>query len=96
MRLARLVLAGSMLAVIGSVALAEEAQTGTVTTIDRISGIITIQQPQSGTVGSAAGEVTKQFRVNDSLLEKVHAGDQVKFTVSEAGGKKAITKIERQ
>ncbi len=96
MRLAKMVLAGSMLAVIGSGALAEEALTGTVTTIDRISGTITVQQPQNGTVGANSGGVAQQFKAQDSLLDTVHAGDRIKFSVSETGGKKTITKIEQQ
>ena len=53
MRLAKTVLAGSMLAVISSVTLAQQAPlTGTVTMVDRISGTVTIQQTQSGTVGA--------------------------------------------
>jgi Cu/Ag efflux protein CusF len=97
MRLTRIILAASMLTAIGTVALAQEAQTGTVTTIDRISGTITIEQPQTGTVGGAnTGGVAQQFKVQASQLEKVHAGDKIKFSASEVGGKKTITKIEQQ
>lgn len=44
MRLARIILAGSVLAALGSAALAQQALTGTVTTINRISGTIAIRQ----------------------------------------------------
>jgi Cu/Ag efflux protein CusF len=95
-----MVLAGSMLTVISSVTLAQEAPpglTGTVTTIDRISGTIAIQQTQSGTVGANTGGATEQqFKASESLLSTVHAGDRVKFTIAETGGKKTITKIEQQ
>jgi Cu/Ag efflux protein CusF len=30
------------------------------------------------------------------LLDSVHAGDKVAFTVNDANGKKTITKIDRQ
>jgi len=96
MRLATMILAGSMLTVISSVTLAQEALTGTVTTIDRISGTVTIQQTQSGTVGANTGGVAQQFKAQDSQLDTVHAGDKVKFSVSETGGNKTITKIEQQ
>jgi hypothetical protein len=103
MRLARMVLAGSLLSVISSVTLAQEAPpgqqalTGTVTTIDRISGTIAIQQAQSGTVGANTGGATEQqFKAPENLLNAVHAGDRVKFTIAETGGKKTITKIEQQ
>jgi Cu/Ag efflux protein CusF len=96
MRLAKMVLAGSMLTVISSVALAQQALTGTVTTIDRISGTIAIQQAQSGTVGANTGGASEQFKVQDGMLNKLHAGDKVTFSVSEAGGTKTITKIDKQ
>jgi Cu/Ag efflux protein CusF len=95
MKLATLVLAGSMLIGISSVTSAQEARTGTITTIDRISGTIAIQQTPSGTVGaSGGGAFEQQFKASDDLLEKVHAGDRVTFSVGESGGKKTITKIE--
>ena len=96
MRLAKMVLAGSMLTVISSVTLAQQALTGTVTTIDRINGTIAIQQTQSGTVGANTGGAAEQFKVQEGLLDTVHAGDKVRFSVSETGGKKAITKLEKQ
>ncbi len=96
MKLARMVLAGSMLTVISSVALAQQALTGTVTTIDRISGTIAIQQAQSGTVGANSGGAAQQFKAQEGLLDTVHVGDKVKVSVSEAGGKRTITKIEQQ
>lgn len=95
MRLAKTVLAGSMLAIISSVTLAQQAPlAGTVTTVDRISGTITIQQ--SGTVGASTGGVSEQFKVQGGMLNTLHAGDTVTFSVSETGGTKTITKIEKQ
>jgi Cu/Ag efflux protein CusF len=96
MRLAKTIFAGSMLTLISSVALAQQALTGTVTTINRISGTIAIQQTQSGTVGANSGGATEQFKVQGDLLNTLHAGDKVKFSASEAGGTKTITKIEKQ
>lgn len=96
MRLAKMALAGSMLTVISSVTLAQQALTGTVTTVDRISGTIAIQQTQSGTVGANTGGAAEQFKVQDGLLNTLHAGDRVTFTFSETGGMKTITKLEKQ
>src|SRR6267154_699417 len=96
MRLAKMILAGSMLTVISSVTLAQQALTGTVTTIDRISGTIAIRQTQSGTVGANTGGATEQFKVQDGMLNTVHAGDKVTFSVTETGGTKTITKLEKQ
>ena len=96
MKLAKLILAGSMLALISSVALAQQALTGMVTTIDRINGTIAIQQTQSGTVGANTGGATEQFKVQGDLLNTLHAGDKVKYSVSEAGGTKTLSKLEKQ
>ena len=97
MKLAKLILTGSLLMVIPAVASAQQALKGTVTTIDRISGTIGIQQMQSGTVGAGTGGATEQqFKAPDGALDKLHAGDKVTFSASEIGGKTTITKIERQ
>ncbi len=96
MRLAKAVLAGSMLAIISSMALAQDALTGTVTTVDRISGTVTIQQAQSGTVGASPGAAGEQYKVQAGMLTTLHAGDKVSFSVSETGGAKTITKLEKQ
>ena len=97
MNLARMMLAGAMLAAVPSMTLAQQSLTGTITTIDRLNGTIGIRQAQGGTVGADGGGATdQQFKAAGSLLDTVHAGDKVAFTVSEAGGKKTITKIDRQ
>jgi hypothetical protein len=102
MRLAKTILAGSILTMISSVTLAQQALTGTVTMVNRISGTITIQQtqsgqqPQGGTVGANSVATAEQFKVQTGMLNTVHAGDKVTFSVSEAGGTKTITKLEKQ
>jgi Cu/Ag efflux protein CusF len=97
MKLAKRILACSMLMVIPSMALAQQALTGTITTIDRISGTIGIQQVQGGTVGAGSGGATEQqFKAPEGALEKLHAGDKVTFSVGESGGKKTITKIQSE
>jgi Cu/Ag efflux protein CusF len=96
MKQARRVLAGCIFTVISSVALAQQPLTGTVTTVDRINGTIAIQQTQSGTVGASTGGATEQFRVQGGLLNTLHAGDKVTFSVSETGGTKTITSLEKR
>jgi hypothetical protein len=97
MKLAKLILAGAMLATVPSIILAQQSQTGTVSIINRLDGTIAIRQTPSGTVGANGGGATEQqFAASASLLDSVHAGDRIAFTSSEAGGKKTITKIERQ
>ena len=95
MKLAKLILAGSLLVIVPSLTSAQQALTGTVTTIDRINGTIAIKQMQSGTVGAGTGGATEQmYKAPDGSLDKLHAGDRVTFAVSEIGGKKTITNIE--
>jgi Cu/Ag efflux protein CusF len=96
MRLAKVVLGSSMFTVISSVALAQQGLTGMITTIDRLNGTIAIQQTQSGTVGVNSGGATEQYKIQGGLLNTLHAGDKVTFSVSEAGGTKTITKLEKQ
>jgi Copper binding periplasmic protein CusF len=96
MRQAKTVLAACVLTVIGSAALAQQALTGTVTTINRINGTIAIQQTPSGTVGASSGGPTEQFKVQGGLLDTVHAGDKVTFSVNETGGTKTITTLGKR
>jgi Copper binding periplasmic protein CusF len=97
MNLARMMLAGAMLAAVPSMTLAQQALNGTITRIDRLNGTIAIRQAQSGTVGANGGGATdQQFKAPAALLDTVHAGDRIGFTVSETGGNKTITKIDRQ
>ena len=99
MRLTRTLLAGSLFTVISSMALAQEALTGTVTMVNRISGTVTIQPAPSGTESAtvgAAGAAAEQFKVQASMLTSLHAGDRVTFSVSESGGTKTITKIDKK
>jgi Copper binding periplasmic protein CusF len=97
MKLAKLMLAGAMLAAVPSITLAQQPLTGTVAMINRLDGTIAIKQTQGGTVGGSGGGATEQqFGASASLLDSVHAGDRVSFTVNDADGKKTITKIEKQ
>jgi len=97
MKLARMILAGALLAAIPSVALAQQSLTGTITTIDRLNGIIVIRQTQNGTVGAGGGGATdQQFKAPEAMLNSVHAGDKVTISTSESGGKKTITKMDKQ
>ena len=97
MKRTRTILAAAMFTAIGSAALAQQALTGTVTTIDRISGTISVQQTESGTVGASDGGAAERYKVQDSsVLNALHAGDRVSFSVGETGGTRTITKIEKR
>jgi hypothetical protein len=97
MKLAKLILAGVLLATVPSIALAQQSSEGMITMINRLDSTIAIKQVQEGTVGASGGGATEQqFAASADMLDSVHAGDRVKFTVGDKGGKKTITKIERQ
>ena len=97
MRIARIVLTGgAALALMGSAALAEQPQTGKITKLNRINGTVAIQQAQDGTVGANTGGTAEEFKVQDGVsLDNWHAGDRVKYSASESGGVKTITKLEK-
>ena len=92
---ARILLAGfAATSLFMSVASAEQSLSGMITKIDRLNGIIAIQQTQSGTVGANAGGAS-EFKVQDAgALENVHAGDRVTFTTGDDA--KLITKLQKQ
>jgi hypothetical protein len=108
MRLAGTILAGVVLAAISSAAPAQSTpptqetppppgtQKGLVKVVNRLNGTIAIQEVQSGTAGANATGATEQFKIGHKLSESVHAGDKVKFSVSEANGAKTVTKIEAE
>lgn len=97
-KIARIVLTGAAaLTIISSAGLAQQALTGTITKINRITGTVAIQRAENGTVGTSPGGVAEEFKVQDGVsLDVVHAGDRVTFSATEAGGTKTITKLEKQ
>jgi Cu/Ag efflux protein CusF len=97
MKSVKIMIAGTVaLIAIHSAAVAQQTLTGTVTKIDRISGTLTVQQTPSGTVGAGTGAAAEEFKVqNGAMLDAVHAGDKVSFSVTGADGAKTITKLEK-
>jgi len=98
MKISQVILAGTAtLTLISSEAWAQQALTGTLTQIDRIHGTVAIKQTQSGTTGANTGAAAEEFKAQGGLsLEALHAGDRVTFSVTETGGVKTITKLQRQ
>ena len=95
MRTARFILASVVAIAACAPAMAQQSGEGTITSINRLNGTIAIQQ--NATVGASAAAAAEQFKVQDTaLLEAVHAGDSVTYSVSESGGTKTITQIQRQ
>jgi Cu/Ag efflux protein CusF len=98
MKIAKIILAAIACVIfISSAASAQQARTGTITKIDRIHGTVAIQQIQSGTVGANTGGASEEFKAQDGLsLDTLHAGDKVTYSVTETGGSKALTKLQKQ
>jgi len=103
MKMTAIILAGCAAFIsLSSAASAQQAMTGTVTRIDRIDGIVAIQlqrtPTQSGTVGANTGGPAEELKtkVQGNLLNTLHAGDRVKFSLTDANGTKTITNVERQ
>jgi hypothetical protein len=98
MTIARILSAGTAaLIILSSAALAEQAQTGTITGINRMNDTIAIRQTQNGTVGANTGGAAEQFKVQKGQsLEDWHAGDRVSFSVTTGpDGIKTITKLQK-
>lgn len=79
----------------------QQGSAGTITGINRLTGTVAITPTQDATVGSngpaSARAPSEQFKVKDgAMLDAVHAGDRVTYSVAETGGVKTITKLDRQ
>ena len=92
---AKAMLAAAVALSVGSVALAQQAQTGIVTQVNRLNGTVAIRQIPSGTVGATPG-AAEEFKAPSASLENLHAGDRVSSSVSENGGRKTITRLQRR
>lgn len=96
MRAAKIVMTSLAAAsLITTAALAQQSMSGMVTKIDRLSGTISIQQTQSGTVGAAGGAIQEYKVPKGQSLEELHAGDKVTFTTTDGDGK-TINKLDKQ
>jgi hypothetical protein len=95
MTIAKFMLAGTVVLSLSAAALAQQTLTGIVTQVDRINGTVAIRQTQAGTVGASPG-AAEEYKAPGVPLDNFHASDVVKFSATEAGGVKTITKIDRQ
>jgi Cu/Ag efflux protein CusF len=98
MKIAKAIFAGvAVLLITCSGAIAQQSLTGTISKVDEANGRIAIQQAQGGTVGASSGGAAEEFKVQDGLMfNAVKPGDKVAVTVTESGGVKTITKLEKQ
>ena len=98
MKTVKAIFAGAALVLLTcSGAIAQQSMTGTISKVDEASGKVAIQQTQGGTVGASSGAAPEEFKVQDGLLfNAIKPGDKVTFTVTDSGGVKTITKLEKQ
>ncbi|WP_024507275.1 copper-binding protein [Bradyrhizobium sp. ARR65] len=82
--------------VLANGALAQNDVAGMITQINRLNGTVAIQQIQDNTVGASTGGPTEEFKVQDGkLLDAVHAGDRVTYSLA-GNGSKTITKLQKR
>ena len=91
MKIASILLAGTLVLGVGVAARADDSQTGMVTQLNRLTNTISIKRVQNGTVGANTGGA-EQFKVKDGLsTEKLHAGDKISFQSADKDGVKTLT-----
>lgn len=102
MKTTGIILAGcAAIIALGSAASAQQGLTGTVTRIDRLDGTVSIQlqkpRTESGTVGANTGAPEElKTKIQGNLLNTLHAGDRVKFSITDTGSGKTISNVERE
>ena len=98
MKIAKVIFAGAALTLLTcSAAIAQQSMTGTISKVDEANGKLAIQPTQGGTVGATSGGAAEEFKVQDGLVfNAVKPGDKVAVTVTDVGGVKTITKLEKQ
>jgi len=95
MKIAAILWAGTLTLVIGAPASAEDAQTGMVTQLNRLTGTISITRVQDGTVGANTAGSAEQFKIKDGMsTEDLHAGDRISFSSADKNGVKTITNFK--
>ena len=96
MKIATILLAGTLVLSVSGAARADDSQTGLVTQLNRLTNTISIKRVQTGTVGANTGGA-ENFKVKDGLsTDNLHAGDRISFQAADKDGVKTLTgfKIE--
>jgi hypothetical protein len=97
MKIASILLAGTLVLGVSVAARADDQQTGLVTQLNRLNNTISIKRVQSGTVGANISAAAENFRVREGLsTDNLHAGDRISFQSSDKNGVMTLTgfKIE--
>jgi peptidoglycan hydrolase-like protein with peptidoglycan-binding domain len=97
MKIASILLAGTLVLSVDGAARAGDSQTGLVTQLNRLTNTISIKRVQTGTVGANTAGASENFRVKDGLsTDDLHAGDRISFESTDKNGVMTLTgfKIE--
>src|SRR5690242_641372 len=92
MKIASILLAGTLLLGVGVAARADDSQTGMVIQLNRLTNTVSIKPVQTGTVGANVSGPAENFKVRDGLsTDKLHAGDRISFQSADKNGVKTLT-----
>lgn len=92
MKIATILLAGTLVLGVGVAARADDSQTGLVTQLNRLTNTISIKRVQNGTVGANTAGAPENFKVKDGLsTESLHAGDKISFESADQNGVMTLT-----
>ena len=92
MKIATILLAGTLVLGVSGAANADDSQTGVVTQLNRLNNTVSIKRVQNGTVGANTSGAAENFRVKDGLsTDKLHAGDKISFQSADKDGVKTLT-----
>ena len=97
MKIATILLAGTLVLGVGVGARADDSQTGLVMQLNRLTNTISIKRVQTGTVGANTSNAAENFKVKDGLsTDNLHAGDRISFESDDKSGVLTLTgfKIE--
>ena len=97
MKIATILLAGTLVLSVSGAAKADDSQTGLVTQLNRLTNTISIKRVQTGTVGANTSGTAENFKVKDGLsTDNLHAGDRISFQTADKDGVMTLTgfKIE--
>ena len=92
MKIATILLAGTLVLGVSGVARADDSQTGLVTQLNRLTNTISIKRVQTGTVGANVAGAAENFKVKDGLsTDNLHAGDRISFQAADKDGVRTLT-----
>ena len=97
MKIASILLAGTLVLGVSVAARADDSQTGLVTQLNRLTNTISIKRVQTGTVGANTSGAAENFKVKEGLsTDNLHAGDRISFQSADRNGVMTLTgfKIE--